>query len=140
MEAWSLNHWTTREASKGTSSEDGSMCPRRQRFSNNGHERWHRYNTTLLAFSQQCSVIMRAKRVKGKGLLAYKHGSCFSGSLPWRWSTEEGNSKPLQYSCLESPMNSMKRQKDMTLKGELLRRTGMPGCSPWGCTELDKTE
>ena len=29
------------------------------------------------------------------------------------WSTGEGNSKPLQYSCFENPMNSMKRQKDM---------------------------
>ena len=28
------------------------------------------------------------------------------------WSTEEGNGKPLQYSCLENPMNNMKRQKD----------------------------
>ena len=35
------------------------------------------------------------------------------------WSAEEGNSKPLQDSCLENPMNSMKRQKDMTLKDEL---------------------
>ena len=35
------------------------------------------------------------------------------------WSTGEGNSKPLQYSCLENPMNSMKRQKDRTLKDEL---------------------
>ena len=35
------------------------------------------------------------------------------------WSTEEGNGKPLQYSCLENPMNSMKRQNDRTLKGEL---------------------
>ena len=32
-------------------------------------------------------------------------------------STGEGNGKPLQYSCLENPMNSMKRQKDRTLKG-----------------------
>ena len=37
------------------------------------------------------------------------------------WSTGEGNSKPLQYSCLENPMNSMKRQKDRTLKDELPR-------------------
>ena len=37
------------------------------------------------------------------------------------WSTEEGNGKPLQYSCLENPMNSMKRQKDRTLKEELPR-------------------
>ena len=35
------------------------------------------------------------------------------------WSTGEGNGKPLQYSCLENPMNIMKRQKDRTLKDEL---------------------
>ena len=38
-------------------------------------------------------------------------------------STGEGNGKPLQ-SCLENPMNSMKRQKDMILKNELLRSAG----------------
>ena len=37
------------------------------------------------------------------------------------WSTGEGNGKPLQYSCLKNPMNSMKRQKDRTLKDELPR-------------------
>ena len=36
-------------------------------------------------------------------------------------STGEGNGKPLQYSCPENPMNSMKRQKDRTLKDELPR-------------------
>ena len=40
------------------------------------------------------------------------------------WSTGEGNGKPLQYSCLEKPMNSMKRQKDRTLKDELPRSVG----------------
>ena len=40
------------------------------------------------------------------------------------WSTGEGNGKPLQYSCLENPMNSMKRQKDGTLKDELPRLVG----------------
>ena len=40
------------------------------------------------------------------------------------WSTGEGNGKPLQYSCLENPMNSMKRQKDRTLKDELARLVG----------------
>jgi len=40
------------------------------------------------------------------------------------WSTGEGNGKPLQYSCLENSMNSMKRQKDMTLKDELPRSVG----------------
>ena len=40
------------------------------------------------------------------------------------WSTGEGNGKPLQYSCLENPMNSMKRQNDRTLKDELPRSVG----------------
>ena len=40
------------------------------------------------------------------------------------WSTREGNGKPLWYSCLENPMNSMKRQKDRTLKDELPRSVG----------------
>ena len=40
------------------------------------------------------------------------------------WSTGEGNGKPLQYSCLENPMNSMKRQKDTALKDELPRLVG----------------
>ena len=40
------------------------------------------------------------------------------------WSTGEGNGKPLQYSCLENPMNSMKGQKDGTLKDELPRSVG----------------
>ena len=40
------------------------------------------------------------------------------------WSTGEGNGKPLQYSCLENCMNSMKRQKDRMLKDELPRLVG----------------
>ena len=40
------------------------------------------------------------------------------------WSTRERNGKPLQYSCLENPMNSMKRQKDRSLKDELPRLVG----------------
>ena len=35
------------------------------------------------------------------------------------WSAGEGDGKPLEYSCLENPVNSMKRQKDTTLKDEL---------------------
>ena len=40
------------------------------------------------------------------------------------WPTGEENGKPLQYSCLGNPMNSMKRQKDRTLKDELSRSVG----------------
>ena len=52
-----------------------------------------------------------------------------TGGSWWRGLTEcgsagEGNGKPLQYSCLENPMNSMKRQKDTILKEELPRSVG----------------
>ena len=40
------------------------------------------------------------------------------------WSTGEGNGKPHQYSCLENPMNRMKRQNDRILKEELPRLVG----------------
>ena len=41
-----------------------------------------------------------------------------------RWSTGEGTGKPLQYSCLENPMNSVKKQKIRTLKDALPRSVG----------------
>ena len=40
------------------------------------------------------------------------------------WSIGEGNGKPLLYSCLENPINGMKRQEDMTLRNELPRSVG----------------
>ena len=40
------------------------------------------------------------------------------------WSVGEGNGKPLQYSCLENSMNSMKRENDRILKEELPRSVG----------------
>ena len=40
------------------------------------------------------------------------------------WSIGEGNGKPIKYSCLDNPMNSLKRQKDRTLKDELPRSVG----------------
>ena len=42
------------------------------------------------------------------------------------WSTGEGNGKPFQYSCLENPMNSMKRKNQLTLKDKLPRVVGAP--------------
>ena len=49
---------------------------------------------------------------------------CFSIVNIVTINIEEGNGKPLQYSCLENTINSMKRQKHMTLKDELLRLVG----------------
>ena len=55
---------------------------------------------------------------------ATQDGQVIVESSDKMWSAGEGNDKPLQYSCLENPMNSMKRQKDMTMKDELPRSVG----------------
>ena len=55
---------------------------------------------------------------------ATQDGQVMVESFDKPWSTGEGNGKPLQYSHLENPMNSMKRQKDRTLKDELPRLVG----------------
>ena len=61
--------------------------------------------------------------------LSHAHGATQDGRVMVErsdrmWSTGEGNSKPLQYSCLENPINSRKRQKDRTLKDEFPRSVG----------------
>ena len=61
--------------------------------------------------------------------MSHAHGATQDGwvmveSSDRIWSTGEGNGKPLQYSFLENPRNSMKRQKDRTLKDELPRLVG----------------
>ena len=65
-------------------------------------------------------------RLTGMGALGF---ICFKVRDGWvmvessdkMWSTGEGNGKPVHYSCLENPMNSMKRQKDRTLKDQIPR-------------------
>ena len=61
--------------------------------------------------------------------LSHAHGATQDGRFMVErfdrmWSTGEGNGKPLQYSCLENPMDSMKRQNDRILKEELPRSVG----------------
>ena len=66
--------------------------------------------------------------------MATQDGQVMAENTDKMWFTGEGNGKPLQYSCLENPMNSMKRQKDRTLKDELSRSVGAqyaPG-DQWG--------
>ena len=55
---------------------------------------------------------------------ATQDGQVMVESSDETWSTGEGNGKPLQYSCIENPKNSMKRQKDRTLKDEFPRLVG----------------
>jgi len=51
------------------------------------------------------------------------------------WSTGEGNGKPLQYSCLENPMSSMKRQNDRILKDREAWRAAVHGVAESDTTE-----
>ena len=55
---------------------------------------------------------------------ATQDGQVMVESSDKTWSAGEENGKPLQYSCLENPMNSMKRQKHRTLTEELPRSVG----------------
>ena len=55
---------------------------------------------------------------------ATQDGRVMVESSDKKWSTGESNGKPLQYSCLENPMNSIKRQKNRTLKDEFPRSAG----------------
>ena len=57
-------------------------------------------------------------------LWATQDGQVMAERSDRMWSTGEGNGKPLQYSCIENPMNSMKRQNDRILKKELPRSIG----------------
>ena len=66
------------------------------------------------------SLIMKLSHARG----ATQEGRVMVERSDRMWSTGEGNGKPLQYSCLENPMNSMKRQNDRILKEKLPRSVG----------------
>ena len=87
-----------------------------------GHQRAH----TLKPYSQKTSQSNHTRTTALSNSMKPSHA--LWGHPRWvgmvemsdrRWSTGEGTGKPLQYSCLENPMNSMKRQNDKTLKKEL---------------------
>ena len=87
----------------------GTLKPYSQKTSQSNHTR-----TTALSNSMKLSHACGATQ----------DGWVMVESSDKTWSTGEGNGKPLQYSCLENPMDSMKRQKDRTLKDELPRSVG----------------
>ena len=81
----------------------------------------HRKLIKLISWTTALSNSMKLWAVPCK---ATQDGWVMVESLDKMWSTGEGDGKPLQYSCLENPMNSMKMQKDRTLKDELPRSVG----------------
>ena len=96
-----------------------------------GVVRGHQRADTLKPYSQKTSQSnhTRTTALSNSMKLSHARGATQDGGVMVErsdrmWSTGEGNGKPLQYSCLENPMNSMKRQNDRILKEELLRSVG----------------
>ena len=91
-----------------------------------GVARGHQRANTLKPYSQKISQSNHTRTTALSNSVKLSHAR---GAIQDRrvmversdrmWSTGEGNSKPLQYSCLENPMNSMKRQNDKILKEKL---------------------
>ena len=77
----------------------------------------HRKLTNLITWTTALSNSAMPCRVTQDGWVMME-------SSDKTWSTGEGNGKPLKYSCLENHMNSMKRQKDRTLRDKLPRSVG----------------
>ena len=88
-----------------------------------GVARGHQTANTLKPYSQKTSQSNHIRTTALSNSMKLSHASRATQDR-WvmversdrMWSTGEGNGKPLQYSCLENPMNSMKRQNDRILK------------------------
>ena len=96
-----------------------------------GVARGHQRADTLKPYSQKTSQSnhTRITALSNSVKLSHACGATQDGRVMVErsdrmWSTGEGNGKPLQYSCLENPMNSMKRQNYRILKEELPRSVG----------------
>ena len=93
--------------------------------------RGHQRADTLKPYSQKTSQSNHTKTtaLSNSMKLSHARGVTQNGRVMVKrsdrmWSTGEGNGKPLQYSCLENPMNNMKSQNDRILKEELPRSVG----------------
>ena len=96
-----------------------------------GVVRGHQRADTLKPYSQETSQFNHTKTtaLSNSMKLSHARGANQDGRIMVErsdrmWSTGEGNGKPLQYSCLENPMKSMKRQNDRILKEKLPRSVG----------------
>ena len=96
-----------------------------------GVARGHQRAETLKPYSQKTSQsnYTRTTALSNSVKLSHARQATQDGRVTVErsdrmWSTGEGNGKPLQYSCLENPMNSMKKQNDRILKKKLLRSVG----------------
>ena len=96
-----------------------------------GVARGHQRANTLKPYSQKTSQFNHTSTtaLSNSMKLSHAHGATQDGRVMVErsdrmWSTGERNGKSLQYSCLENPIKSMKRKKDLTLKDKLPRSVG----------------
>ena len=96
-----------------------------------GVARGHQRADTLKPYSQKTSQSNHTRTTPLSNSMKSSHacratqdGQVMVERSDRMWSTGEGNGKPFQYSCLENPMNSMKRQNDRIPKEELPRSLG----------------
>ena len=96
-----------------------------------GVARGHQRADTLKPYSQKTSKSNRPRTTILSNSMKLSHACGATQGVrvmversDRMWSTGEGNGKPLQYSCLENPISSMKRQNDRILKEELARSVG----------------
>ena len=97
-----------------------------------GVARGHQRADTLKPYSQKTSQSNHTRTTALSNSMKPSHarGATQDGRVMVKrsyrmWSTGEGNGKPLQYFCLENPMNSMKRQNNRILNEELPRSVGV---------------
>ena len=93
------------------------------------HQRADRIQThnhrKLIKMITWTTALSNSMKLWAMACRATHDGGVIVGSSDKMWSTGEGNCKPLQNSCLENSMNSMKRQKNSTLQDELPRFVGV---------------
>ena len=99
----------------------------------------HRKLTNLITWT---TALINSAKVWAMPCKATQDAWVMVKSSDKMWSTGERNRKSLQYFCLENPMNSMKRQKDKTLKDELLKSVGAQYTTgdQWGNKNSRKNE
>ena len=90
-------------------------------LSTRGQTQWKSKLQKLTKLITWITPLSNSIKLRAVPCRANQHRRVMVESSNKTWSTGEGNGKPPQYSCLENPMNSMKRQKDRTLKDEHFR-------------------
>ena len=97
---------------------------KKQNLQSNGLQNESHNHRKLTKMITRITAFCNSVKLWAMPCRATQEGRVIVESSDKTWSTGEGNSKPLQYSCPENPMNSIRRQKDMSQKDELPRSVG----------------